>query len=262
MQIAGNHCNIDHTVITDRLKGLILSKNLARGRFESHALRLSVAGSKRDLAEAGRFVYRMKSLPEKSKRQSQAVKIPREIQGTREEAMAATPQTALFARKSRTEALLKEAYWLTDELAEMDKKIEHDLNEQKSSLEKWIEDHVESTSVGKAAVEAFEEGADDKTDKAKEAALKQIFKGIFKLLGISASWAELPAKVASEVLSPERDSQMVGYFDQNPWTAEYDKKKKRLEDIYKELLVPGPPKLMNLNKNICDVDACWRSRVP
>jgi hypothetical protein len=173
---------------------------------------------------------------------------------------AVMPSVSDIPTDERTYKLLREAYALTDDLATLDKKIEHDLNARKSALAKWIEAHfdsVELTPAGKFAL-------DQAKDKAKEWPVQEIFKAIFKLLGIPLKAADLPASIVVSVFSADEKkapNRQQAYFDDHPQMAsEYEAKKNRLSSIYTELFIASPPKVMDLHRNICDVEACWQAR--
>jgi hypothetical protein len=173
---------------------------------------------------------------------------------------AVMPTKSIAPNTERTYKLLREAYALTDDLSTMDKKTERDLNAHKSRLAKWIDENVgtvELTPAGKFAVNQAK-------DKAKEWPVQQIFKAIFKLLSISVKAAELPASIVVSVFSADEDkapNKQQAYFDDHPQMAsEYQTKKDRLSRIYTELFIASPPTVMDLQKNVCDVEACWQSR--
>lgn len=160
----------------------------------------------------------------------------------------------LGVRQGRQVALLKEAYYLTDQLAEADKRIQTQLDGQNGKLAKWIEGHPLAKWV-----------EDKVVDKVEDTALKGIFDGIFKLLGLSIRVGDAELTVVTGLFSAHNldspDARREYYFDDHPQQmVDHERKKARLRAIYTELFWMSPPAPIDLNENRCAVEACWQAR--
>lgn len=161
------------------------------------------------------------------------------------------PQNQTEKEAQYVQALMKEALYLTTELARIDKQIERDLKAQSDRLAEWIDQH----SLAKWFVAQG-------TDLAAQKGLEKIFAAIFKLLKLATGPAGLAADVTVQVLSSSgRPSKRDAYLDTHPELAsEYEKKKKRLQRIYSELFVLQPPRVSVIDpRDRCAQEACWRS---
>lgn len=159
------------------------------------------------------------------------------------------PQNAKEA--AYVQSLLKEALYLTTELAKIDKKIETDLNVQSTSLTKWIDENS-----------LVNWGIEYGTDTASEKALEAIFGNIFKLLKLTTGPAGLLADITVQVFSSSgRPSKRDAYLDTRPQLAsDYDTKKRRLERIRAELFWYQPPIAGRMAPpDRCVQEACWRA---
>jgi hypothetical protein len=97
-----------------------------------------------------------------------------------------SPGSAIM--NQRQMALLKEAYYLTDQLAEMDKRIQAELDKQNGKLAEWIDAHP-----------AVKWAENKPVDTARDTALRAIFDGIFRLIGLTARIGDAPLAVISGV---------------------------------------------------------------
>jgi len=164
------------------------------------------------------------------------------------------PRTNTCATCHRVQALMKEALYLTTELARMNKQIENDLNTQSDNLANWIDEN----SLAKWFIEHG-------TDSAAQKALEKIFSAVFKLLKVATGPAGLVADVTVQAFSASgRPSKRNAYLDTPPGlSAEYDKMKARLQQVYMELFVLQPPKLSAISTpDRCAQEACWRAARP
>lgn len=144
-------------------------------------------------------------------------------------------------------SLIKESKLLLEELAQMDKKMEADILKQKGELAVWWEKNIESNSVANfAAGEAF--------DYAREEALEAIYKAVFNTLKGGAI-------AASAVLAPFRASRQPSYkmaYLDSQFGNVYFAKKKRLEEIHRELfkyMPPSPSSIIQTDR--LAIENCW-----
>lgn len=156
--------------------------------------------------------------------------------------------------QSRMMALLKESYYLSDQLAAMNNRIKAQLDSQNGKLAEWIDAHPVAKWVKDKAV-----------DKTEHAALRAIFDEILKVLGASFRIGDAELTAFTGIFT-SRNLDSPGarreyYFDDHPSEMmEYEKNKARLRAIYSELFWLYPPNPVEIHENRCAVEACWRSR--
>jgi hypothetical protein len=154
------------------------------------------------------------------------------------------------------QALIKEAMYITEGLAAIDKKIEADLRRKVGDFAMWWEENIEQ-------VDAVKFGVDQVPDP-REKVLESIFTGLFKLLKWSKPAITLGSKLStSAVLAPfgadKQPSYKMAYFDSNPkLMKEYLEKTDRLERIYMELFFLQPTSAASILQNdLCAKESCW-----
>lgn len=154
------------------------------------------------------------------------------------------------------ESLIKESNLLIADLAQMDKKMEKDILEQKGALAVWWEKYIENNKVASFAVDK----ARDKIPYAKpvDDALKNIFKAIFKTLKYSNIAI---SAVTAPFEATRQPSYKMAYLD-SQFGNEYIKKQQRLEEIYDEIFKQAPPSSKTiLQPDRCALETCWRTKM-
>ncbi|MFO1050081.1 MAG: hypothetical protein U1E52_19555 [Geminicoccaceae bacterium] len=148
--------------------------------------------------------------------------------------------------RDRIEALAKEAFRLTKEIAEIDKKIKHDLEAQNDQLALWLESNDAAKWVA---------------DQLTNSGVEKVLEKILTLLKVpTAVAAILPGVIADVFSTDKRVPRKAAYLDTRPQlAASYEQKKARLQRIYAELTYLTPPSPIAVPDR-CATQLCWRAR--
>lgn len=161
------------------------------------------------------------------------------------------PTNSNSKEKLHMQSLVKEAMSLTQDLSEMDKKIEKDVLASVGAFAVWWEKNVEEDPATSFVA-----------DKVQEKGLEYIFENLFKILRFSKPVIEAgPGILVSVATSSRQPSYKMAYLDDKPEFAQkYEAKIARLKAIQNELLYAHPPSAASiLQTDRCAQEACWRS---
>lgn len=157
-------------------------------------------------------------------------------------------------RTERSRRLLKEAFSLSKEIAEIDTRVDHDIRKINGdfavSLEEIFDDNPNA-----------ERAAGFAKDELREKSIGFIFSRMAKALKLG--FKEIPGLgIALDVMSADKGaSYRAAYFDTRPGVAaDLESKKRRLHDIMLEFSnFPSVPIQLN-HVDFCKHEACWQQR--
>lgn len=157
----------------------------------------------------------------------------------------------------RTRALLKEAFSLVSEIADMDKQFDAEVRKLHGDFAIALEEYFSQSPTADFA-------ADTARNEAIKGSLNVVFRGLAKLLKLSAKEIPFVGEAVDVFTSDKQPSFRAAYMDgmSNQRRAAYSAKKRRLATIMRDLSTMQTVPTWTDLKNVCAHERCWQTYKP